>query len=286
MPDSPNDDTPATAAPVDVALRRTSADIESEFREREVAVKEGELELQRQEQSRAGWSNPLVVALFAAAIGAIGNALITYAGGVQQRQLEAQRAEQARLLEMIRTGNAETAAGNLQFLVDTGLLTEPAVLASVRKYLATRKPGTGPVLPSPGVGTATSTVTSTAATRAAVTGAASRLLQCLAATRARLAIPAEDSHNDAATVQMFLATSAAVSQDMALLQAQLTQWEVSSPAVTAVVPSEATLQGVEALTARLNKMPNADVVAVLKLAAEVEHEVALVHLFVSTASSP
>lgn len=48
--------------------------IEKGFRERELVIKEAELELRRNEQAGSGWRNPLVVAILAATVAAAGNA--------------------------------------------------------------------------------------------------------------------------------------------------------------------------------------------------------------------
>ena len=47
-------------------IEREKWHIERAFRERELAIKEGELGLRRKEQAGSGWRNPLVVAILAA----------------------------------------------------------------------------------------------------------------------------------------------------------------------------------------------------------------------------
>lgn len=159
--------------------------VEREFREREIRVKEGELGLLRREQAQSGWGSPLVVAVLAAAVGAAGNAVVSYFSGVQQRDLESQRSEQVRVLEMIRTGDTEKAAANLHFLVETGLLTEPRLVASITVYLKKRQPGTGPVLPALGGNSATSNRISVAE-QAGVQRAFMMLSKCLVKAEALL----------------------------------------------------------------------------------------------------
>jgi hypothetical protein len=119
------------------------------LRERELAVKEGELELQRKDSARAGWRSPLVVAVLAAALGAAGNAFVSYINASLERQLEDQKSEQQRILEIIKTGNPDSAAENLQFLLNAGLIAEPSRVTKLREFLKTRAPGSGPSLPSP-----------------------------------------------------------------------------------------------------------------------------------------
>ena len=144
----------AQTAPTD----RERWEQELRFKEREFALKdreqsarEAELELKRRELAQAGWRNPLVLSIIAAAIAASGNALVTWGNGMQQRALEDQKSEQARILEMIKTGNADRAAENLKFLVDSGLVATPQMVSRLNDFLKARKPGTGPNLPSPGV---------------------------------------------------------------------------------------------------------------------------------------
>jgi hypothetical protein len=71
-----------------------------------------------------------VVAIFAAALAALGNTVVTVVNGALQRQLEANKrdaeraleenkAESSRVFEMIKTGDTETAAKNLSFFFST-----------------------------------------------------------------------------------------------------------------------------------------------------------------------
>ena len=90
----------------------------------------------------------MVVAIIAATIAATGNAIVTVVNGIYQRELEDRKAEQTRILEMIKTGDPDKAADNLQFLLEAGLITDPGRIANIRGFLAARKPGSGPALPS------------------------------------------------------------------------------------------------------------------------------------------
>ena len=49
---------------------------------------------------------------------------------------------------MIKTGEPEKAAENLQFLIDTGLISNKERVAQIQTYLTRRQPGTGPFLPT------------------------------------------------------------------------------------------------------------------------------------------
>src|SRR5262249_8926822 len=130
------------------------------LREREQANQDADIELKRKEQATSKWRSPLVVAIFAAAIAGVGNAGVAALNGWYQRDLdgskrdaeralEENKAESTRALEMIKTGDTETAAKQLAFLLDTGLVTEPIRVGNLREFLAHRRPGTGPALPSP-----------------------------------------------------------------------------------------------------------------------------------------
>ena len=127
----------------------------------EYQLKVRELDLKQQEQRRATWSNPLVVAILAAAVAGFSSAGVAIINGHLQREMEKNksiesfrieesRSEADRILEMIKTGEPDKAASNLQFLIDTGLITERARVQQIQSYLAQRTPGTGPFLPSSG----------------------------------------------------------------------------------------------------------------------------------------
>ena len=127
---------------------------ERDLRERELSLKEraqkvseDDFQVRKEELARARWRSPLVVAIFAAAIAALGNAVVAFVNGREGQTLEDNRAESARILEMIKTGDADKAAENLRFLADAGLVADPNRLAAIRRFLANRSPGQGPSLP-------------------------------------------------------------------------------------------------------------------------------------------
>jgi hypothetical protein len=129
---------------------------ESEFRRREIDVKEREqalkekdFEFQRAQAARTRWTNPLFIGLVAAAIAAFGNAVVAYLNAREGQVLEETRAESGRILEMIKTGNPDQAAENLRFLLDTGLVATPKYVADISTFLQKRKPNQGPTLPAP-----------------------------------------------------------------------------------------------------------------------------------------
>lgn len=129
---------------------------EQAFREREISIqergqasKEAELDLRKEEHASSSWRNPLVVAIFAATVAAIGNAGVAYTNGISERRLETQRSEQQRILEMIKTGDPNKAAENLKFLLAAGLINDQDIKKRLAEFLAEREPDTGPTLPAP-----------------------------------------------------------------------------------------------------------------------------------------
>jgi hypothetical protein len=125
----------------------------------EYQLKSRELDLKQQEQQRSKWTNPLVVAILAAAVAGLGSAVVAMINGRLQRdieqskaaeslRIEESRSEAVRILEMIKTGEPDKAAGNLEFLIETGLISNKERVAQIQHYLSTRQPGTGPYLPA------------------------------------------------------------------------------------------------------------------------------------------
>lgn len=128
---------------------------ESMLRDREVTVKERkahckerELALKEVELREGRWRNPLVVGIVAAALAAAGNAYVAYHNAAAQRQIEAEKAEQERILEMIKTGDRDSAAENLRFLIESGLIVNQELRDRLEKFLDSRKSNTGPALPA------------------------------------------------------------------------------------------------------------------------------------------
>lgn len=140
---------------------------ELELRKRELDLKEHEqhnrdveIELRKAEQARSRWASPVAVAIFAAAIAAAGNAVVTGLNGKLQRDLETQKsqgelqvektkAESNRILELIKT-DVEQAASNLDFLLKSGLVADADLKKNLQDFLDNRKHGSGPALPAPG----------------------------------------------------------------------------------------------------------------------------------------
>jgi hypothetical protein len=135
------------------SLEREKWEADREFREREFALREREQEAAVARDATAGarWKSPVVVAILVAALAAAGNALVAYTTSVSAENLEAQKAEHARILEVVRTGDPDKAAVNLRFLLRAGLIDDGRTRARLTTFLDERKPGTGPALPQEGI---------------------------------------------------------------------------------------------------------------------------------------
>jgi hypothetical protein len=149
----------------ELKLKQSELDLKSD----ELRLKDDELKLKQDENKRSKWVNPLVIAVFAAAAAAAGNAGVTLISSSKQADLEATRAtaaadlsrdqatatlnlelnkaEAARILEVVKTNDPDRAASNLAFLVDAGLIADPTA-QKIKDYLKNRPPGTGVALPA------------------------------------------------------------------------------------------------------------------------------------------
>ncbi|MDY0883353.1 hypothetical protein ACFPL7_10360 [Dongia soli] len=106
--------------------------------EREMALKEHEVTAHEVETRRARWASPLVLAIVAATVAGVANAVVASLNADYQRQAEAERTESARILQVIQTGDAKAATANLQFLMDAGLISEH-VSPKLAAYLKTNR---------------------------------------------------------------------------------------------------------------------------------------------------
>jgi hypothetical protein len=141
----------------ELGLRERETILKEKAAAHEMALKDRELESKLRDQRWARWLNPLVIAIFAAALAAAGNALLAFINGsaqvtlerekaATQKTLEETKAETSRILEVIKTADPAKALVNLKFLLEAGLITDPERKKSLEAYLA--KPGEGPSLPA------------------------------------------------------------------------------------------------------------------------------------------
>ena len=136
-------------------LEQLKAKQDYELRSRALSLKESEYEINFKEQALkdserkiSSWKNPIVVAILAATVAATGNAVVALINGHQERGTESQKSEDARILEMVKTGDTEIAAENLEFLVSAGLISNKERIEKIEEFLKNRVGGKGPVLPS------------------------------------------------------------------------------------------------------------------------------------------
>jgi spore germination cell wall hydrolase CwlJ-like protein len=145
----------------DLRLRERELDIKERAAAQDAAQKAREFDAKLADQRWARWTNPLVLAISAAALAAFGNTWLAYVNGAAQRELELTRsdgqlrienskAEAARILEVIKTDDTEKAAVNLAFLLDAGLITDDKRKAALKTFLDKRQPGEGPSIPPVG----------------------------------------------------------------------------------------------------------------------------------------
>ncbi len=123
--------------------------------EREIRVKERELELKVIERKASRWRSPLLVAVLAAGLGAFGSAYIAFYNAREARDaarvefeqnlaLARTSAENARILEMIKLGEPVQVRENLLFLIEAQLVVDPNTVTSIREYYSKTDPGIGP----------------------------------------------------------------------------------------------------------------------------------------------
>jgi hypothetical protein len=154
----------------DPAFEREKWEADLRLREREIAIKEQELNAKIIEQNQDRWRSPLVLAILGAAVAAGGNVGLAWYNASAQREFEQTRsnaqltleqsrtqgqqmieeakAEAARILDMIKTAEPDKAAENLNFLVKSGLIENQTRRDKLERFLRERKPGEGPSLPS------------------------------------------------------------------------------------------------------------------------------------------
>lgn len=152
------------------------------LKEREQAQRQEELDQKKEEARLSRWTNPLVLAIIGATLTGLANVIAISVTSHYQLELEKTKSaatldlehkkstatldleerkskaslgveqaksEATRILEMIKTNDPDKAAENLKFLVESGLIADDILNVKIRKFLADRKPGTGPFLTGP-----------------------------------------------------------------------------------------------------------------------------------------
>ena len=67
---------------------------------------------------------PILIAVWTAAIAAIGNGVVSWFNGQQMHRLESAKAQSAVILEVVKTNSPDKAANNLAFLVEIGVISQ------------------------------------------------------------------------------------------------------------------------------------------------------------------
>jgi hypothetical protein len=96
---------------------------ELDLKEREIAAKEREVAAKEKETSNA-WRNPVVLGLFAAALGLAGNMTVAWLNAQSTQRVEHLHSQSTLILEAIKTGDKNTACNNLNFFVSLKLLQD------------------------------------------------------------------------------------------------------------------------------------------------------------------
>lgn len=136
----------------EVRLRQLSIEID----DRAQRSKDEENELRRDELNRSRWSSPLVIAILGATLAAAGNLVVNIINANETKTLEKEKAEAARILEVVKTGDPDKAAVNLKVLLDTYLISDDFTRDHVQTYLDGREAGQGLALSSAGAPVASS----------------------------------------------------------------------------------------------------------------------------------
>jgi hypothetical protein len=80
-------------------------------------------------------NTPLLAAIVAAFIAGIANIIVAWFNQKSQRRLEREKAEATRILEIVKTGGVEKAKTNLQFLAESGLITDEVWRNKIVDYI-------------------------------------------------------------------------------------------------------------------------------------------------------
>jgi hypothetical protein len=130
-----------------LALERAKLRQERELKEKELVLRDKELNLQLQQSRWARWSTPVVLAIVAGLIGYFGTLISSH----QSLQLEREKQEAMLILEAIKTtGTApekeKQTAANLVFFADAGLIK--SIKKAELDKLRVKAQGAGPSLPA------------------------------------------------------------------------------------------------------------------------------------------
>jgi hypothetical protein len=118
---------------------------ELDLRKREVVAREREVALKEREATNSRWLNPLVLGVFAAAVGLLGNIVVAVVNNRSTLELEKFRSQSSLVLEAIKTGSPEQACINLKAFINAGLIEDRGNTIETK---CTSSPSTAPYLPT------------------------------------------------------------------------------------------------------------------------------------------
>src|SRR5215212_9087216 len=143
----------------ETAIERLKLAFEEKKWSDEFFLRKQEIAIRRRDIKDPLWKSPLLIAIFVATLAAVGNAVVAWLNGSLQRSLDAEKshnelileskkAEESRILELIKTGDPDKAKVNLQFLLSAGLIRDEDTASSLRSFLANASPNELPGLPA------------------------------------------------------------------------------------------------------------------------------------------
>ncbi len=97
---------------------------------------ERELEMVASKARSGRWTNPLTVAVIAAALAGFFNLWLAYENNRAQLALERNRAESERILEMLKAGDPARVRENLRFLLQLGLVQDAELRRRIEAWEA------------------------------------------------------------------------------------------------------------------------------------------------------
>ena len=93
--------------------------------ERQFLVRERELALKEKEFNSSRWASPIVLGIFAAALGLLGNIWVAHTNNINMQEVERVRGQSNLIVEAIKTnGDTDAACNNLRFFVKSGLVDD------------------------------------------------------------------------------------------------------------------------------------------------------------------
>ena len=125
-------------------LEKLKAAQDYELRKQDLDLKRRELDLKEEDQKASKWRNPLVVGVFVAALGLLGNGVVSYWQNKATETLAREKAQSDLIIESIKTGDATKANANLSFFIGAHLISDP------NGYIKNEiERGAAPTLPAP-----------------------------------------------------------------------------------------------------------------------------------------